>query len=77
MAQFSKMFMGNLGNPKNDRTQIGIPGEPSFYIGNLSQWWTEPNRIYRIPKLRFGIIRFGSVGSQNTEPNFLEVVGKI
>ena len=36
MAQFSKMFMGNLGNPKNDRTQIGIPGEPSFYIGNLS-----------------------------------------
>ena len=25
------------------------------------QWTTEPNRIYRIPKLQFGIIRFGSV----------------
>ena len=28
-----------------------------------------PNRIYRIPKLQFGIILFGLVGFKNTEPN--------
>ena len=33
----------------------------SSYFKNHNQWWTEPNRIYRIPKLRFGIIWFGSV----------------
>ena len=42
------------------------------------QWTTEPNWIYRIRKLRFGIIRFGSgsVGYRNTEPNLWGIFKK-
>ena len=38
-----------------------------FELSNSSQWTTEPNRIYWIPKLWFGIIRFGRIMKYRTE----------
>ena len=38
---------------------------------------TEPNLPNTEASVRYYSVRFGSVGSRNTEPNFLEVVGKI